>query len=323
MSAVQCGLCPKNCYIADGETGDCRIRINLNGTLHAVTYGHPCAVHLDPVEKKPLFHFYPGSSAFSVATAGCNLHCRNCQNWEISQQFPADIPAYNLPPDKIISQALKYKCRSIAYTYSEPCIFYEYTLDCSVKARDKGIKNILVTAAYLNKKPMKELFRYTDAANIDLKAFSDSFYRKVCGGTLKPVLQNLELALECSVELEVTNLLIPGLNDKENMINDLCRWHAEYLGKDIPLHFSRFAPRYKMKNLPPTPAATLGKAAKIAKSYGLRYVYVGNLASATAENTYCPVCGKLLVERRVYTIKNNVLKNGKCPYCGEKIYGCF
>lgn len=323
MNDIQCGLCPKGCIISDGESGDCRIRVNLNGKLHAVTYGHPCTIHVDPIEKKPLFHFHPGSRAFSIATAGCNMHCRNCQNWEISQQFPDNIPAYKLPPAEVAELAAKNKCKSIAYTYTDPCAFYEYALDCSIKAKEKGIKNILVTAAYLNKAPMKELLKYTDAANIDLKAFSDKFYREVCGGTLKPVLKNLVLARESGIVLEVTNLLIPGLNDSNKMISDLCRWIAENLGTEIPIHFSRFTPRYKMKNLPATPVSTLKKAEKIAKESGLKYIYLGNIISDKSENTYCPECGKELVKRRIYTILNNLIKDGKCPDCGKKIYGEF
>ncbi len=303
MNDLQCSLCPRGCFISDGESGNCRIRINLNGKLHAVTYAHPCSLHVDPIEKKPLFHFHPASKAFSVATVGCTMHCKNCQNWEISQQFPDRVPAYKISPAELANLAEKNDCKSIAYTYTDPCAFYEYALDCSIKAKEKGIKNILVTAAYINSAPFKELLKYTDAANIDMKAFSDKFYNDVCGSTLKPVLDNLVLAKESGIVFEVTNLLIPGLNDSDKMIKDLCSWHAKNLGTDVPIHFSRFTPRYKMKNLPSTPLSTLDKAEKIAKDNGIEYIYIGNIISDKSSNTYCPKCGKELIKRRIYKIR--------------------
>lgn len=321
MNTVQCGLCPKNCIIKDGESGNCRIRINIKGTLHAVSYSHPCAVHADPVEKKPLFHFFPASKAFSIATAGCNLHCKNCQNWEISQSFPIDVPAYRIEPEKIPQIASEYNCKSIAYTYTDPCAFYEYALACAEEANKKGIKNILVTAAYLNKLPMKKLLEFTDAANIDLKAFSDKFYREVCDATLKPVLNNIILAKEAGIILEITNLLIPGMNDSEKDIKNLCRWICDNVGEDTPIHFSKFTPRYLMKNIPPTPSETLYKAEKIAENVGLKYVYLGNILTEKGSDTFCPDCGKKLVERKIFNVTENIIKNGKCPECSSEIYG--
>ena len=259
-AAVQCDLCPKACVIAPGQGGDCRIRINLDGKLTAVTYGHPCAVHVDPVEKKPLFHFLPGSGILSIATVGCNLHCKNCQNWEISQEDPENAPATLLPPSAIPDLAKKSGCRSVAYTYTEPLAFYEYTLDSCIAAHEGGLRNVLVTAGYINREPMKRLCHHVDAANIDLKAMSDNFYRDVCGGTLAPVLATLELAREIGVLVEVTNLLIPTLNDEDSAITELARWVRGNLGENTPLHFSRFYPHHKMSHLPPTSAETLDRA---------------------------------------------------------------
>ncbi len=322
-SSVQCQICPKRCIIPPGNSGDCRVRINLDGVIRAVTYGYPCAIHLDPVEKKPLNHFLPGSKAFSIATAGCNLHCRNCQNWEISQA-PADTtPAYQAPPDKLAALAKKNHCASIAYTYTDPVVFYEYTTDCSREAKKLGLKNILVTAGYINQKPLKELCKYTHAANIDLKAYSDKFYRQVCGGTLKPVLNSLVTAKSCGIWVEVTNLLLPTLNDKDRDITALCRWVKANLGADTPLHFSRFAPRYRMRNLPPTSHETLQRARQIGKAEGLHFVYVGNILNPTWQDTICPSCKKLLIRRVGFRIQENNIVDGKCPGCNTKISGVW
>ena len=320
---VQCELCPKHCIIAPGQSGDCRIRVNVDGKLVAVTYGYPCSLHIDPIEKKPLFHFLPGSKAFSVATVGCNLHCKNCQNWEISQQFPIDVPAYKVSPKQIAEISEKNKCKSVAYTYTDPAVFYEYALDSSIEVKKRGIKNIIVTAGYFNQKPLKELCKHIDAANIDLKAFSDKFYRDVCSATLKPVLDSLVTVKSAGVHLEVTNLLLPTMNDSDKEIRALCKWIKENLGAEVPLHFSRFFPQYRMKNLPPTSIETLKRARGIAKDIGMQYVYIGNVIGKNWENTFCPKCKKELIQRHGYTIEKNVIKNGKCPYCGYKIYGVW
>ena len=320
---VQCELCPKRCIIAPGQSGDCRIRVNVDGELVAVTYGYPCSLHIDPIEKKPLFHFLPGSKVFSIATVGCNLHCKNCQNWEISQQSPIDVPAYKTPPKKIAEISEKNNCKSVAYTYTDPAVFYEYTLDTSKEVKKKGMKNIIVTAGYFNEKPLKELCKYIDAANVDLKAYSDKFYRDVCTATLKPVLDSLVTIKSSGVHLEVTNLLLPTMNDSDKDIRSLCKWVKENLGKEVPLHFSRFFPQYLMKNLPPTSLETLKNARSIAKDIGMQYVYIGNVVGEDWENTFCPNCKKLLILRYGYIIKKNVIKNGKCPYCGYGIYGVW
>lgn len=320
---VQCELCPKNCVIEPGQSGECRVRINIDGVLRTVVYGYPCSIHVDPIEKKPLFHFLPGSSILSIATVGCNLHCRNCQNWEISQANPEESEAYFVPPQKLVEAAKKKGYQSIAYTYTDPVIFYEYTLDTAKLARDENIRSVLVTAGYVNKEPWERLLKYVDAANIDLKGMTDDFYRSVCAGTLKPVQESLVLAKAGGILVEVTNLIIPTLNDKPEEIRQLCRWVRANLGAETPLHFSRFSPRYKMRNLPATSAETLDTAREIAMSEGLHYVYIGNIRSEEGQNTYCPGCNGLVIKRVGYAILQNRLKQGRCPDCGREIYGVW
>ncbi|MCP4639303.1 MAG: AmmeMemoRadiSam system radical SAM enzyme, partial [bacterium] len=244
---VICDLCPKACAIAPGQSGECRVRVNLDGRLVAVTYGYPCAVHVDPVEKKPLFHFLPGTGILSIATVGCNLHCKNCQNWEISQENPENTAGSPLPPDRIPELAKQHGCRSVAYTYTDPVVFYEYTMDSCVRAREAGLRNALVTAGYINRDPMAALCEHVDAANIDLKFMSDRLYREICGGTLKPVQETLVLAKSLGVMVEVTNLVIPTLNDSDEDVQALCQWVAGNMGADTPIHFSRFHPDHRMK----------------------------------------------------------------------------
>ncbi|MHC4574725.1 MAG: AmmeMemoRadiSam system radical SAM enzyme [Planctomycetota bacterium] len=320
---VQCELCPKMCLIEPGQSGECRVRINLDGVLRTVVYGFPCSLHVDPVEKKPLFHFLPGTAILSVATVGCNLHCINCQNWEISQANPEDSRAVLCPPEKLVELTQQYRCPSLAYTYTDPIIYYEYTYDTAKLAHEKGIRNVLVTAGYINPEPWKRLLEFVDAANIDLKGITDEFYREVCSGTLKPVQNALVMAKAGGIMLEVTNLIVPTLNDKPEQIRDLVRWIRANLGGDTPMHFSRFFPKYQMRHLPPTPAKTLDTAREIALSEGLRYVYIGNISSRFGQNTYCPACNRLLIERSGYTILQNRLEDGYCPDCGKQIYGVW
>jgi pyruvate formate lyase activating enzyme len=321
--AVQCTLCPKNCLIEPGQSGECRVRVNVDGKLLAVTYGFPCAVHVDPVEKKPLFHFLPGTGILSVATVGCNLHCLNCQNWEISQENPEAVTAKELPPAMLSQLAREHECRSVAYTYTDPVVYYEYALDSARVAHEAGLKNVLVTAAYINEAPWRKLCRHVDAANIDLKSMSGPFYRDICGATLKPVLNALVAAKSLGVMVEVTNLVIPTLNDSEDDLRRLAQWVAQNLGRETPLHFSRFHPSYRMRNLPPTPGATLDRAREIAQSEGLYHVYVGNVSRPDAENTYCHGCDTLLIKRQRYTILEDKMTNGKCPNCDVEAYGIW
>ncbi|MBU0677941.1 MAG: AmmeMemoRadiSam system radical SAM enzyme [Verrucomicrobia bacterium] len=320
---VQCDLCPKQCVIKPGQSGDCRIRVNIDGKLHAVTYGHPSSVHIDPVEKKPLNHFLPGTSILSIATVGCNLHCKNCQNWEISQRNPEDSSAISLPPEAMPEVARRYGCLSVAYTYTDPSVYYEYALDSCIKVKEAGLRNVLVTAGYMNEKPMRELYQHVDAANIDLKSMSDKFYQSNCSATLQPVLNTLVNAKSMGVMVEVTSLLIPTLNDTDEEIGELCKWIVENMGKDTPLHFSRFHPQYRMRHLPPTPEDTLIRAREIARQSGLYYAYIGNILIEDSATTYCPGCGVELVRRRGYEVLMNKLQDGKCPDCDTEIYGIW
>ncbi|HUW19964.1 MAG TPA: AmmeMemoRadiSam system radical SAM enzyme [Sedimentisphaerales bacterium] len=320
---VQCELCPKMCLIDPGQSGECRVRINIDGVLRTVVYGFPCSIHVDPVEKKPLFHFLPGTGILSLATVGCNLHCKNCQNWEISQANPEDSQAMYCPPEKLVELTQKAGCPSVAYTYTDPIVYYEYTYDTAKLAREKGIRNVLVTAGYINPEPWKRLLEFVDAANIDLKGITDDFYRRVCSGTLKPVQNALVMAKASGILLEVTSLIIPTLNDKPEQITEFVRWVKANLGADTPLHFSRFFPKYQMLHLPPTSAKTLDMAREIAISEGLSYVYIGNISSRAGQNTYCPACKNLLIERSGYTILENRLRNGRCPDCRKDIYGVW
>ncbi len=324
-TTVQCDLCPKVCVIGVGERGDCRIRANLDGELRALTYGLPTSVHIDPIEKKPLNHFHPGKTILSLATTGCNLHCRNCQNWTLSQTDPEEADNISLPPRDVVTLARQRRIPMIAFTYSEPLVFYEYTLDSSTMAREAGIDTVLVTAGYANPGPLRRLYEVISSANIDLKAFSDQFYRDVCSGTLEPVLDALVIAKEEGVWLEVTNLLIPTLNDDPKMMRDMTRWMVNNLGAETPLHLSRFTPRYRLENLPQTPESTLQRMAEIAREQGLHYVYVGNVLDTSGQSTFCPTCDELLVERRGYVIGRNELAatDGLCPTCNTRIAGVW
>jgi pyruvate formate lyase activating enzyme len=313
------------CIIKPGQSGECRVRINIDGVLRTVVYGFPhySSIHIDPIEKKPLFHFLPSTGILSIATVGCNLHCKNCQNWDISQANPEESKAVFCPPERLVELAKEYRCLSLAYTYSDPIIFYEYTYDTAKLAKEANIRNVLVTAGYINKEPWERLLKVVDAANIDLKGITDDFYVRVCSGTLKPVQEALVLAKASGILVEVTNLIIPTLNDKPEEIRQLSRWVKTNLGSETPLHFSGFTPRYKMRHLPFTSLQTLETAREIAISEGLKYVYIGNVRSKHGENTYCPGCGGLLIKRSIYTILQNRLKDGCCPDCSKEIYGVW
>jgi pyruvate formate lyase activating enzyme len=311
------------CLIGPGQSGECRVRVNLDGVLRSVVYGYPCSASIDPVEKKPVFHFLPGTPIFSISTVGCNLHCKNCQNWEISQANPEDSRAFACPPAKVVALAKQYKCLSVAYTYTEPITYYEYTYDTAKLAREAGLRNVLVTAGYINEKPWRDLLQYIDAARIDLKSMAEAFYRDVCSATLKPVQNALVVARSMGVHVEVINLVIPTLNDKPEELRELSGWVRANLGKETPLHFSGFSPLYKMQHLPPTSQQTLETARDIAMSEGLEHVYIGNRQTEKGENTYCPECRRLLIERVGYSVLRNRLKDGHCPDCGKEIYGVW
>jgi len=320
---TKCLICPNECVIKEGETGTCHNRINHEGKIYSIAYGNPCAVNIDPIEKKPLNHFLPGSEAFSIGTAGCNLACMNCQNWTISQTSPKDTRNYDLMPDKLIAQTIASNCQSIAYTYSEPISFYEYTLDSAKLARQQGIKNVLVTAGYINEEPLRNFLKYIDAARVDLKSFSNDIYLKLSAGTLQPVLNTLKIVAELGVWLEIVNLVVPGWTDDLDMIKRMCNWLAINGLANYPLHFDRFHPEYKLTQLSATPIGVLSKAREIAIAEGIKYVYVGNVPGLEAQNTYCPKCHELIIERRGFTVLQKNLVKGGCKKCGEKIPGVW
>lgn len=320
---VKCSLCPIECRLENYQIGSCRVRMHLDGKLVTLVYAKPCAVHVDPIEKKPIFHMLPKTAAFSIATAGCNLTCKFCQNWEISQAKPEKTRSYHLPPDEVVSMALSRGCRSIAYTYSEPSVFYEYMYETSALAHRAGLKNIWVTAGYINPEPLKELAPLMDAANMDLKGFTESYYRDVCGGSLKPVLEAIELACSLGIWVELTNLVVPTLNDDLPTIRKMCRWIRQTLGPDVPVHFSRFYPHYKLKNLPPTPLETLVAARNIALEEGINYVYTGNVPYDRNSDTFCPECGRLLIQRLGYHVAVYRVENGSCYNCRTEIAGIW
>lgn len=317
---VQCLLCPRYCVIANGQRGNCLVRENRNKKLISLVYGKPSSIALDPIEKKPLFHFLPGKETLSLGTAGCNLHCQFCQNWELSQCSPDKIKSIELMPEKIVKEAKKLDSKIISYTYSEPVVFYEYALDTSKLAHKSKMKNVLVSNGFINPEPMEKLSKYIDAANIDLKGRKD-FYKNITGAWIEPVLETLKTLKKNKVWIEVTNLVIPTLNDFDEDFKWISEWIAVNLGKETPLHFSAFYPTYKLKNLPPTNLAKLKRAREIAMK-SLDYVYVGNVNFKEGNNTYCPKCKKLVIEREGFSVIKNLLKNGRC-LCGEKIAGVW
>lgn len=320
---IQCQLCPRRCILANNQKGFCSARKNIQGKLYSLTYGQPVALHVDPIEKKPLFHVYPGTKSFSLATAGCNLRCKFCQNWEISQLDAEKVSTTNISAQELIRQAKASGSKTIAFTYTEPTIFYEYMLDIAKLAKQEGIACVMHSSGFINEQPLRELAKYLTAANIDLKGFNQKFYAEYCEGNLETVLTSLKTLKQEGVWVEITNLLIPGANDKPEDIEKLCDWVIENLGKDTPVHFSRFFPMYKLTNLSPTPVSSLERAEKIAKKKGLYFVYLGNLPISLGENTYCPFCAKPLVKRIGYTVLENKIQAGKCPHCGATVPGIW
>jgi len=320
---LKCQLCPNECKMLLNETGDCKTKINIENRLICIAYGNPCAIHIDPIEKKPLYHFYPGSSAFSIATAGCNLACLNCQNWEISQSSPYSTRNYDLSPEKVVDECIKNNCKSIAYTYSDPVAFYEYTLDTAIIAREKNIKNVIVSAGYINERPLREWCKYIDGAHIDLKSFSNEIYEMLNAGKLDPVLNTLKIMKEEGVWFEIINLIIPTWTDDLDMIKKMCDWLVENGLESTPLHFSRFQPLYKLTNLPATPVSVLDTAREIALAQGVNFVYIGNVPGTQAENTFCPNCKKIVISRKGFRILENNIDAGKCKFCKAVIHGIW
>jgi pyruvate formate lyase activating enzyme len=317
---VQCALCPKECVILPEKTGFCAVRKNIGGKLYSLAYEQPLSLAVDPVEKKPLFHFLPGTDVLSFGTVGCNLGCKFCQNSEMARSAYFEVE--KVSAKNVVEEALNRKCKSIAYTYNEPTIFFEYVEAVSRLADEKGLNNIWVTNGYIQEKPLKRIVQLIDGVNVDLKGFTEDFYKKICLATLKPVLNSLKIYKEAGVWVEVTNLVIPTLNDDFDKIEEMCAWLKDNLGKDTPLHFSRFFPSYQLDNLPITPLETLEKAKKIADKY-LDFVYIGNVLTEKGENTYCPKCKKLLVARSGFGVVINNIRRGRCPKCNSSIPGLW
>ena len=320
---IRCRLCPRQCVIDDRERGYCGVRENHDGTYYTLVYARPCSLNADPIEKKPFFHFYPGSAAFSLATAGCNVNCKFCQNWEISQVRPEEVRSYYLLPEEIAKLAGQYECQTIAYTYSEPTIYYEYMMDCVQAGRQKKLKNVVVTAGYIAKEPLTELCKVVDAIKVDLKAFSEKYYKEVVNGELKPVLESLITMHQMGIWTEIVYLVVPTLNDSDKEFKELCRWIRINLGINVPIHFTRFHPQYLLKNIPPTPVKTLERAKEIADAEGLHYAYIGNVPGHPSENTHCPQCKKIVVRRSGFTVEQINIKNGMCTYCNTNIAGMW
>jgi len=320
---VQCSLCPRNCVIKNNEVGNCGVRKNIKGKLYSLVYGKAVSVAVDPIEKKPLFHFMPSSKILSWGTAGCNLHCKHCQNWTTSQAKPEDYPGRELMPADLIKTAIDNNCHSISATYNEPTVFYEYMYDTFKLAKKKNLKTVAVTNGFINEKPLRDLLPYLDAVNVDLKSFNDKFYRDISGGFLKPILDTLKIINKSKTWLEVTNLIIPTLNDNIKDIKKMCEWIKKNLGAEVPLHFSAFYPCYKLDYLPPTSESILIKANNIAKKVGLKYVYMGNVRTQDGETTFCPKCKKALIKRKGFFVTENNVEKSKCKFCKEKIDGVF
>jgi pyruvate formate lyase activating enzyme len=320
---VQCLLCPRECVIHEAKRGFCRNRENKNGELYSIVYGKPSVVDIGPIEKAPLYHFVPGHFRLCLTCASCNLTCKHCQNWHLSQKTFEELNHYSYSPLEIVQQAKKQGLNSVSFTYTEPTVYYEYLYDISVAAKKNGIKTSIVSNGYINREPLLKLLKVLDAVKIDLKGFSEEFYKEVCSASLKPVLESLKTVKKENVWLEIVNLVIPTLNDDPKMIDDMCRWIKENLGVDTPLHFTRFHPDYKFTYLSPTPVSTLESAYEIAKKNDLRYVYIGNVPGHIYNSTFCLKCGKTLIERTHFTPSKNEIKNGRCIYCKEIIPGIW
>ena len=320
---VECLLCPRKCAVADLERGSCGVRENRGGKYYTLVHSRPCTSHVDPIEKKPFFHYRPGTQAYSIATVGCNFTCKYCQNWTISQFRPEDVPSTYVTPERIVAAAKGHKCRSIAHTYGEPVVFYEYMRDIAIVGKEKGIPSVMISNGYIRQEPMKELCKVLDAVKVDLKGFTEKFYKDICGGTLKPVLDNLEFLAASGVWYEIVILVIPTLNDGQKEIRGMCKWIHDKLGSNVPVHFSRFHPTYLLKNIFPTPLRTLERCYDTARGVGLKYVYLGNVPGHKAEKTYCHNCGKEVVTRVGYTIRRIAVKKGKCTGCGTAIPGVW
>jgi pyruvate formate lyase activating enzyme len=320
---IKCKLCPRECTVGDKERGYCGVRENRGGTYYTLVHSRVCAAHVDPVEKKPLFHYLPGTNAFSIATAGCNVNCKFCQNWNISQSRPEQIPAEYISPQHVAEIAKQYNCPTIAYTYSEPVVFAEYIMDAADAGHAAGIRSIVVSNGYMQEEALKAAYGKMDAVKIDLKSFTESYYHNVVTGQLKPVLDSLVTLRKMGKWTEIVYLVLPTLNDSDAEFRGLAQWIKANLGADVPLHFTQFHPEYLLKNLPITPVPTLERAKAIADAEGLHYVYIGNVPGHPAQNTYCPKCRKMLVERVGFTADQVLIHKNSCPFCQQPIPGIW
>lgn len=322
---IQCDVCPRLCKLEEGQRGLCFVRARENDQIVLTTYGRSSGFCIDPIEKKPLNHFLPGTPILSFGTAGCNLSCKFCQNWDMSKSREMDTLQQTASPQQLAEAALQSACRSVAYTYNDPVIFMEYAIDTAIACRELGIKSIAVTAGYMQPEPRAEFYQYMDAANVDLKAFTERFYKKLTSSELRPVLETLQyIRHETNTWLELTTLLIPGENDSEQELEAMTQWVAEHLGPDVPMHFTAFHPDWKMRDKPPTPAATLSMARNIARKNGIRYAYTGNVHDPAGGTTSCHQCGETLIVRDWYNIiRWNIADNGSCPNCGTQCAGVF
>ncbi len=321
---ARCRLCPHRCVIVDGACGICGVRENRGGTLHTLVYGRPCALNPDPIEKKPLYHFLPGTRSYSIATVGCNMRCMHCQNWEISQSpKEGDVYGRDMPPEAVVDSAVESGCESIAYTYTEPTVFMEYALDTAKMALDRGLRNVFVSNGYMTSEALDLISPYLHGDNVDLKSFSDKFYRETCGATLEPVLETLKGLVSRGIWVEVTTLIIPTLNDSPDELKQIAEFIAGELGEHVPWHVSRFHPDYKLDGLSATDVKVVETAVGIGKDAGLKHVYAGNVPHGDYENTYCPECGALVIERHGFTVTSVKLDDGKCPSCGAEVEGVW
>jgi pyruvate formate lyase activating enzyme len=320
---VRCQLCPKKCLVRPGDRGICGVRENRKGTYYSLVYGRPCTEHVDPIEKKPFYHVLPGTTAFSLATVGCNLKCKFCQNWQISQSRPENVSTSFLSPDAIVKRALSSTARSIAYTYGEPVVFAEYVHDIASRGRERGLLSVVVSNGFINERPLDDLCSVVEAIKIDLKAFTETYYRDICSAELRPVLDTIMRIRKAGIWLELVYLMIPTLNDDPAEIRDMARWLITNVGSDVPIHFSRFFPQYRLTNLPPTPVSSLERAHEICREEGLEFVYIGNVPGHTYESTYCPSCSRAIISRRGYLIGDINITEGRCRFCDHEIPGIW
>ncbi|HIE29282.1 TPA: AmmeMemoRadiSam system radical SAM enzyme [Candidatus Poribacteria bacterium] len=320
---VQCQMCFRKCIVSEGQKGFCRNKININGKYYSLVYGKPCSLQIDPIEKEPSFHTLPSISIFCTATASCNNRCKFCHNWHISQKSVEETTNYELTPQQVVDKAKEYNCEAMSFTYSEPTVFYEYMFDIAKLAKESGLRVLYHTNGSINPEPLFALIKYMDAVTVDLKGFTEKFYREVSSSKLEPVLKTLKNIKKAGVHLEIVNLVIPTLNDDMDDIRRMCVWIRENIGVDTPLHFNRFSPAYKLTKLPHTPIKTLEQARKIAVKEGLKYIYIGNAPGHKYNSTFCPKCDKRLIHRTHFAVLENNVKEGRCKFCGEEIPGVW